>query len=93
MKQFLTFIIVATFCFFSFSNAPTNSTADNYKVTKTRNTSTGKTFDIKCTDCGKFITVYYKSKTKKYARGDSPWYTQHNSLDDAAEAGCDDKCD
>ena len=93
MKLFTTIILSIVFGFYSPTDITSTLVTDNYQIKKTKNTSTGKTYEIKCTECGKYITVYYKSNSKKYARGDSPWYTQYSSLDKAATNGCDDKCD
>lgn len=87
------FAIILLSVFFTMSFATDRTVGDNYKVTEKERTSTGYEYEVKCTDCGKYITIYYKSSTGKYSRGDSPWYTQYRSLDTAAEKSCDSKCD
>lgn len=80
-----------------FSVAPISTeklpVGDNYEVKDKSRISTGYEYEVKCTDCGKYITIYYKNSTKKYAQGDSPWYSQYSSFDSAASKGCNSKCD
>ncbi|MEO0683494.1 MAG: hypothetical protein AAFY76_00215 [Cyanobacteria bacterium J06649_11] len=93
MKTLLLFSFISLLSFTAVENPSYVNYGDNYKVLRSYSTSSGKAYEIRCTDCGKDITVYYTSSTGRYARGSSTWYTQYRSLETAAENGCEDRCD
>ena len=93
MRQFLSILLmVMALGAISTTTSPFLA-GDNYQVTDKSRTNSGYEYEVKCTDCGKYITIYYKNKTGKYAQGDSPWYTQYRSISAGASKGCYSRCD
>ncbi len=77
--------------FANFPPASTGVAGDNYEIKRVKERSDYTSYEVLCTDCGKYITLY--EKNGKVSRGDSMWYDTYRSVSSAAYNECRKKCD